>query len=223
MLDSSVLTCPLALQFRLGYSGASGIAYEIDPDHHPHVFRVALHSVWTSIFIRVVSWLPVAIQSITHTLWPAYFLPDIVVLKKCKPNWDDEFGNEQDMYNKLEALQGRTISIYYGEARCEGTRALILSEVLGVNVLEQERPYIAWEEFERRLKAACGELAQYGVVMGDFNLGNIFFVHDRIMFVDLEMCYEPKPEVLEKLNGWSIAGFCDQYACYLISKDEDEL
>ncbi len=90
---------PVYLQFRLGYSSASGVARVLEPVYHPHVFCVTLiRGVWTNIFLRAVSLLPLSIQGIARTVWPAYFLPDVVVLKKLKPGWDDEFQNEQHIY-----------------------------------------------------------------------------------------------------------------------------
>ncbi len=61
------------------------------------------------------------------------------------------------------------ISNYYG-GPVRRTRALILSEVPGVNLLEQERPGIDWEGME---KVVCGELARCGVVTGDFNFDSV--------------------------------------------------
>ncbi len=198
------------------------MARELEPDYHPYVFRVTLiRDAWTNVFLKVVSWLPFALQTIVRTTWPVYFLPDVVILKKLKPDWDDEFQNEINMYERLGSLQGQLIPIYYGEARCEGTRALILSEVLGVNSIEQKNPPLNWREFHRRLKVACEELARYGVVMDDHNISNVFLVDDRVMFVDLEMCNEQKPEILEQLAGWSVDGFRSQYASYLRDMEEN--
>ncbi len=126
-------------------------------------------------------------------------------------------------YKKLEPLQGHVIPIYYGEARCEGMRAQIISEVPGINAIEQERPRIGYDEFERRLRAANREVAKFGVVVDDFNTGNLILIDDRIMYVDLEKWYEPEPEVVDKLNGFGIDESCDRYADYLNCMDEDEL
>ncbi len=87
--------------------------------------------------------------------------------RRCEllPSWDDEFQNEQDTYEKLELLQGRVIPIFYGEAWFQGTRALILSEVQGLNSIKQGLGRLDWEEYGNRLKVACGELARYSVVL----------------------------------------------------------
>ncbi len=209
------------LQFRLGYSGASGLACTFKPLNHPHVLRVTLtRDVWTMIFLKLVSLLPLVTQRMARTTWPAYFLPDVVVVKKLKPGWVDEFQNEQKMYKKLEPLQGHVIPIFYGEAQCEGTRALILSEVQGLNSIKQGPGYIEVDEYGRRLKVACGELARYGVVLDDYNIPNIFVVDDRIMLVDLEKYYEAEPEKVELYNEWSVKEVLQKYAGYLDYVDE---
>ncbi len=188
------------LQFRLGYSGASGIARKFKPLNHPHVLRVTLaRDAWTTIFLKLVSLLPLAIQRVARAIWPAYFLPDVVVVKKLKSGRDDDFQHEQDMYKKLEPLQGHVIPIFYGEARCEGTRALILSEVQGLNSIKQGPGRIEMGEYRRRLTVACGELARYSVVLDDYNVANIFVVDDRIMLVDLEKYHEAEPEKVGKV------------------------
>lgn len=53
---------PAHLQFRLGYSSASGMARRFKPLNHPHVLRVTLaRGVWTNMFRRLVSLLPLAV------------------------------------------------------------------------------------------------------------------------------------------------------------------
>ncbi len=75
------------IQFRLGHSSTSGIACKFKPLNHPHVLRVTLtRGVWTNIFLKLVSLLPLTIQRIARTIWPAYFLPDVIVVKKLKPD-----------------------------------------------------------------------------------------------------------------------------------------
>ncbi len=193
----------------------------LKPLNHPHVLRVTLtHGIWTNIFLKLVSLLPLAIQRMARAIWPAYFLPDVVVVKKLKPQWDDGFQNEQDMYKKLEPIQGRVIPIFYGEAWCEGTRALILSEVQGLNSIKQGPGRLDLEEYGRRLEVACGELARYGVVLDDYNIPNIFVVDDRIMLVDLEKYYDVEPEEVAQFSEWSVYEVRNNYAGYLDYVDE---
>lgn len=44
------------------------------------------------------------------------------------------------MYERLQGLQGYVIPGLYGEAKFEGTRALVLSEVVGIIPWEQKLP-----------------------------------------------------------------------------------
>ncbi len=204
------------IQFQLGYSSASGMTRTIKPLNHPHVLHVTLtRGIWTNVFFKLILLLPLAIQRIARATWPAYFLPDVVVVKKLKPGWDDEFQNEQDMYKKLEPLQGRVIPIFYGEARCEGTRALILSKVPGVNSINQGPRPLDWEQYARRLRVACGELARYGVVLDDYNITNIMVVDDAVMLVDLENYCDVEPETVEQFSGWAADEILSKYANYL--------
>ncbi len=137
--------------------------------------------MWCHFVLTFSPWLPLAIQKMVRSFWPAYFLPDVVILKKLKPGWDDKFDNEQAIYKRLQPLQGRVIPIYYGEAQCEGTRALVLSEVQGVLAREQIPPRLDWDIFTDRIGAAYRELAQLGVCYDDERLDNVFLVGDKVV------------------------------------------
>ncbi|APA15269.1 predicted protein [Sclerotinia sclerotiorum 1980 UF-70] len=67
---------------------------------------------------------------------PEWFLPPTVILKKCKPDWDDEFEVEKRIYRRLQPLQGRFIPYFYGEAIYDGSPALVLSEIIGRRLLD---------------------------------------------------------------------------------------
>lgn len=63
-------------------------------------------------------------------------LPDTVVFKGLKPDWDDEFDNEVRMYDRLQPILGTVVAVFYGVATgCgeagEEERALVLSDVGG--------------------------------------------------------------------------------------------
>lgn len=90
------------------------------------------------------------------------------------------------MYKRLEAAQGDLIPRYYGEALCEGSRALILSRIHGVLSCEQTPPYVTLDGFQTRLKSALQKLHAFGLSYDDTKLRNVFLVGDKIMFVDLE-------------------------------------
>ncbi len=163
-------------------------------------------------------------QGVIRRLWPVYFLPDTIVLKKHKPDWDHYYRREQDTYKKLEPLQGRVVPIYYGEGWCGETRVLVLFDVGGVMACEQTMPRMGLGEFRRRLRVAIEELGHFCMVQDDMKLDNVILVQDRIVFVDLEMVYEVRndPEWLEEHPNWleermdgCLEGFNDEYVRYL--------
>ncbi|KAL6410858.1 Protein kinase-like domain [Ilyonectria robusta] len=118
------------------------------------------------------------------------FLPDRVVLMKVKPGWLEEFENEKHIYERLQSLQGRVIPHFFGEAQFEGTRALILSEVVGIMPWEQKLPPIQADEFKELVEVAFQELNALGLACDDIKLDNLILVQGRVVLVDLESVYE---------------------------------
>jgi hypothetical protein len=127
-------------------------------------------------------------------IWPGWFLPDTVILKKLKPDWDEEFDTEKAAYNnpKLQTLQGHLSPIFYGEAQCEGTRALVLSKVDGVMPYRQPPPPLPREEFRKRLEVVFQKLGTLNFSYSDYNLGNFLLTKDGVMLVDMESAWEPE-------------------------------
>ncbi len=117
------------------------------------------------------------------------------------------------------------IPIYYGEARCGETRALVLSEVRGVLACEQKRPRVTWEEFRRRIRVAAEELARYNTVQLDWHLDNVFLVEDWVVFIDLEMVgkYDDDPEWLKQRVESCVRELNNRYVDYLDYMDLIEL
>ena len=125
------------------------------------------------------------------------------------------------MHSQLQALQGQTIPRCYGEARCDGTRALVLSEIDGVVPFNQESSAIDADEFQRRLEAAFGELAAFGLVHGDPKLDNFLIVKDRIMIVDLESLEKDDPDNIEFFSDARISHLRERYEAYLEGRELD--
>lgn len=120
------------------------------------------------------------------------------------------------MYIRLEALQGRLIPHFHGEVKCDGTRALILSEVDGVPANKQPAPYLSPEVSRQRIEAGLKEPAAYGVSFDDTKLSNIMLVDNGIVFVDLESVLEPKDEQeLEYMLMIYSLQFMDNYSDYM--------
>jgi hypothetical protein len=88
---------------------------------HDNVIRLTIERSRLAGYMHwIVSKLPFAVQRFLVRFVPLWVLPDRIVLKIPKPNWDDEFANEKHIYNKLSRLQGYTIPVYYGEATYDG-------------------------------------------------------------------------------------------------------
>ncbi|PHH76571.1 hypothetical protein CDD80_1432 [Ophiocordyceps camponoti-rufipedis] len=138
-------------------------------DVHPHVFHLDL--VPSGACKQGVEW----------------NLPSRLVLKKCKEGWDQEFNAEIAAYEKLKSLQGIVIPICYGVLEYEGTRALLLSDVGGENLLFPEGSLFSVADVSRMLRDAFTAMARLGVRQDDLKLDNFFVVDNKIMTVDLEL------------------------------------
>ncbi|ESZ96260.1 hypothetical protein SBOR_3315 [Sclerotinia borealis F-4128] len=140
------------------------------------------------------------LKAIAIAIYPEGFLPSTVILKKRKPDWDEEFETEKRMYRHLAPLQGTVIPHYYGEAVYDGSPALVLSDIGGEileddsiikcrhdhNSLPQSGDDDDLDILEAKLKEAFKMLTTYGVIHEDTQLHNIFVVDDRVMVIDLE-------------------------------------
>ncbi|POR33874.1 Protein kinase-like domain protein [Tolypocladium paradoxum] len=154
---------------------------------HNHVYRLSIRrGAFDRCMHWLVSWLPRAVQGL-KALPPAWCLPPKIVLKKLKPDWDDEFANESRMYARMKPLQGSVIPIYYGEARCDdGTPALILSDVGGIPLFEDEVFAMEEKRLEGMVEEAFSAMVSFGVQYDDLKLDNLHLVGDRIVILDLE-------------------------------------
>lgn len=148
-------------------------------------------------------------QLTVKAIWPGLFLPSQVILKKLKPDWDEEFEHEKTTYEALETLQGNLIPRLFGEAQFEGTRALILSYVAGVTC--DKVTHFEVDEFHQMLKETFLLLLRHGYVPDDPRLNNFILGDDkRIMIIDLEHVEEEKGDdgeffadsVIEMLMRW---------------------
>ncbi|KAM0432312.1 hypothetical protein ACHAPT_004852 [Fusarium lateritium] len=185
---------PHRIKFRLGHSVVSAIDKPNDRKH-PNVLRLSiLRSSFERTLITLLLRLPLRLQEFFAIVFPRLFLPDRVVLKRAKEGWLEVFENEKLMYERLESLQGRVIPKLYGEAKYEGSRALVLSEVIGIMPWEQKLPPLQADEFEELVGATFRELNAFGLAYDDVKLDNVILVQDRVVLVDLESVNEPSPE-----------------------------
>jgi tRNA A-37 threonylcarbamoyl transferase component Bud32 len=137
-------------------------------------------------------------------------LPPSVIVKKKKIGWDEEFENEKRMYGKLEALQGHRIPMFYGEGICDGTRAYILSNIGGKDLIDSAG--LNQDYLRTLLKEAFKDMHNLGVTHDDNKLDNYFLVGGKIMFVDLEDCRDLETEEeTERADRHSIDHLLRQY------------
>ncbi|RTE80464.1 hypothetical protein BHE90_005072 [Fusarium euwallaceae] len=219
--DHSNYSSSLLVKFRLGWSTVSAIGNQND-SYHPNVLRLSIiRSSFDHSVIALFRRLPLVIQSLVKSVVPSYFLPSRIVIKKLKPDWSDEFKNEKSMYERLLSLQGSLIPTCFGETTVHNTRALILSEVNGVEACNQEFPCLEPSEFQRRIEEAFAELAKFGLAYGDIKLDNFLLVGDRVVIVDLESVWEDTPDEIEYANETHIEHLISMYERHLDGMSND--
>ena len=158
--------------------------------------------------------LPSALSSLFRSAFLEWTLPENIVLKKQKDNWEDEFDMELSTYEKLRCLQGHIIPTLFGKVECEGTRALVLSDLGGASMATaagatlQNGTTLSESEFRRLSADALGALAAWGILYDDLKLDNFLRLENHkgdsiIMIVDLEQVYEveSKEERLRRVEG----------------------
>ncbi|KXX77344.1 hypothetical protein MMYC01_205568 [Madurella mycetomatis] len=181
------------LNFRLGKRRISGVGKLCD--HHRNV--VYLQIIPTT-FDRLLFWLlqlvPVALCAIIKSWFPESFLPSRIVLKRQKKDWDDEFDNEKAIYQTLAPVQGKAVPVCYGEVECTetettGKRALVLSDIGGVSLHEDDARGLEVAELEGMLSKPFRALAELKVSHDDYKLDNYRLVGDKIMIIDFDSSY----------------------------------
>ncbi|GAB1311802.1 hypothetical protein MFIFM68171_02012 [Madurella fahalii] len=163
----------LSFQFTLGGQIvlASGTyAGEI----HDNVLRLHIHRTPFEDFLyAIISYTPLLVLKLLTPIFPRYTLPRTFILKKQKPNWDDEFENE-----KWPPRFG-------------------LSDVGRVTLCDQPSLQRDSDEIGRMIDAAFRALTKFGAEYGDIKLDNFHLVSGpeggRVMIVDLESVEEMEP------------------------------
>ncbi|KAJ6779883.1 hypothetical protein PWT90_09379 [Aphanocladium album] len=137
------------------------------------------------------------------------FCPGIIILKKQKPNSDEEYDNELDMYKRLTTLQGKQIPVCYGEARCDGIRALVLGEVDGVSLLHSSALMGTTEE--QMKKMIFGPMTDHAIAYDDWKLDNFHLVDGEIVFLDLEHAYDLDEDERQYTIKTGLEAFLDRW------------
>lgn len=117
-----------------------------------------------------------------------------IVLKRQKRGWDEEFDNEKAIYQVLTPVQGKAVPVCYGEAECTktettGTRALVLSDIGGVSLHEDNARGLGVAQLEGMLSEPFRALAELRVSHDDYKLDNYRLVGGRIMIIDFDSSY----------------------------------
>ncbi|KAJ0162993.1 hypothetical protein CTA2_3676, partial [Colletotrichum tanaceti] len=113
-------------------------------------------------------------------------LPQQIVLKKERLDNHDLFDNELRVYHQLQSLQGTIIPKYLGLATIDGVRALVLSDIGGISMLDQGMPQFDRMKLETMLAFPVRTIRQRGVHLGDLSMRNIHWCRDAFRFLDFE-------------------------------------
>ncbi|KAK4133954.1 hypothetical protein BT67DRAFT_456398 [Trichocladium antarcticum] len=191
-------TTQMQSSFRFGTRIIAATGARADGEH-PNVLRLRVHhSTVQAIAQALHRHLPSSLRSWASSLFPEWFLPTNIILKKQKPGWEEEFDTEQATYQRLKCLQGLVIPTYYGQATHNKTRALVLSDIGGACVAEPAGAVLREQDVRPLFDQALGALASQGISHDDLKLDNFHLVDrggDRaIMVVDLERVNELPPE-----------------------------
>lgn len=152
-----------------------------------------------------------------QTHWPEWFLPPIVILKKQKDGWKEEFSKEKQAYDLLKPIQGTVIPYFYGEAVYDASPALVLSAIAGTTLFElarEEFPQSEDEILQEHQEKALEALWSYGVEYTDQKLDNFFATDDsrRVMDIDFELVEFDNTKVWEKsINHAGVLSLMDDY------------
>jgi serine/threonine protein kinase len=121
-------------------------------------------------------------------------LPTVVIIKKMKDGWHDEFEQEKEAYERLKSLQGSVIPTFFGQGTFNGSPVIIISEVVGkiLHDLTHSRVPISSDELQRPLEKAMCLLHSCGAEYLDQRLDNFFLCDTgEVMIVDLEQVRFP--------------------------------
>ncbi|CAH0046088.1 unnamed protein product [Clonostachys solani] len=184
--------CPPSAIIRFRFGSRTIQATGAASDHaHPNVLRLQIHRTLLERFIQSLFWIISRADGVwLRNRFPEWFLPERIVLKSQKNNWEEEFDQEVAAYNKLHRLQGITIPQLYGLIDYNHTRALILSDVGGFPLATPQGAVLDKQDLEPLLYHALTSLTELGVCHDDTKLDNFLLVtdegKDKIMIVDLE-------------------------------------
>ncbi|KAJ4123196.1 hypothetical protein NW768_009724 [Fusarium equiseti] len=181
---------PRDVEFRFGTRTIKAVG--APPQYiHKNVLRLKIrHNFYDRLVQSFFSTVSRFTGSILRNKFPEWFLPDRIVLKSEKDNWEEEFNNEIVAYNKLRPIQGDTIPRFYGCTNCNNRRTIVLSDVGGFCLNDAEGAVLSREDLEPLFYQSLRSLNAYGVEHDDIKLDNYMLVtdngRDKVVILDLE-------------------------------------
>ncbi|RTE68531.1 hypothetical protein BHE90_017093 [Fusarium euwallaceae] len=121
-------------------------------------------------------------------------LPSRVILKKedeelLKRRGDDApnlFDAEVMTYRHLQALQGEFIPEFHGVTKVAGSRAMILSDIGGVALMDDHMPSIEEDQLRHGLRKPLEAIRLCGVLLDDISPENIHYCGGDFIAFDFE-------------------------------------
>lgn len=103
-----------------------------------------------------------------------------------KTDWEEEFDTEIKMYKRLKPIQGLVVPVFYGETTVDASRAIVMSDVGGKQLLAISYSEYSREELQDMLLTALRAIYGLGISPYDANLLNCHVVDGRVVIVDHE-------------------------------------
>jgi len=112
-------------------------------------------------------------------------------MRREKINWAEGFDAEKEIYQRLALIQGIYVPKCYGEVECQktktnGGRALILSDVGGIQLNDEAAGRLELDQLEDMLWPAIRAVTKLGVSHDDIKLDNYMLVGDKIVVIDFD-------------------------------------
>lgn len=112
-------------------------------------------------------------------------LPEHVVLKK--ETDEEHFNTELRIYDELKSLQGTHIPTLFGVAIIDDTRALVMSDVGGIPLVDEKMIDMDEDTLRRLLRIPLQKIGEAGVLLEDVSMLNVHFVNGFFVILDFDV------------------------------------
>ncbi|KAH6855370.1 hypothetical protein B0I37DRAFT_402155 [Chaetomium sp. MPI-CAGE-AT-0009] len=203
----------LSLDFWFGTVDAAHLGVQSgtvdDPHTHPNVLDL---DILPNALDRAVGWvagfLPSPIRRAPARWLPEWFLPQHIILKRQKKNWDGEFDNEK-------ARGPPSATARPGAPRPSRPEHERLScPMSGASPCMRTLPaiYLGVKELEAMLSEAFRPLVELRVAHDDCKIDNYRLVGDRIMVIDFDSSYvmdgaDSDPDFIQSSVKWVLGQY----------------